>query len=49
VDFAADVMPLKCFSTRKMVSFFSSPALAKTVKKSATGAEVIQVFWPLMT
>jgi len=36
VDFAADGDALNCFSTRKMVSFFSSPALAKTVKKSAT-------------
>ena len=33
------IRPSKCFSTRKMVSFFSSPARAKTVKKSATGAD----------
>ena len=39
--------PFEVRSTRNIVSFFSSPALANTVKKSATGAEVTQVFWPL--
>jgi len=48
VDLAPDDDgPGKSRSTRKMVSLPSGPGpptLANTVKKSATGAEVIQVF-----
>ena len=43
------VTPANPRSTRKIVSRRASPARAKTVKKSATGAAVTQVFWPSST